>query len=119
MREMLSISDPQSIGGPTFPTPSPSPVSDSLGDRDANASPGYPIIFPIGTSAATISTVTGVTDGLSFPTTTTVALGNTALDAALSLVDFNVFRGNVIQAIDILDQKIRDILAVTEPTCPA
>ena len=119
MREMLSISDPQSIGGPTFPTPSPSPVSDSLGDRSENASPGYPIIFPIGTSGATITTVTGVTDGLSFPTTTTVALGNTALDAALSLVDFNVFRGNVIQAIDILDQKIRDILAVTEPTCPA
>ena len=54
-------------------------------------------------------------------TGTKVGQGNTALDAALSLVDFNVFRarGNVIQAIDILDQKIRDILAVTEPTCQA
>ena len=39
--------------------------------------------------------------------------------AALSLFDFNLFRGNVIQAIDILDQKIRDILDVLEPTCPS
>ena len=31
--------------------------------------------------------------------------------------DFNNFREASIQAIDILDQKIRDILAVTEPTC--
>ena len=38
---------------------------------------------------------------------------------ALSMFDFNLFRWNVIQAIDILDQKIRDMLDVTEPTCPA
>ena len=37
--------------------------------------------------------------------------------SALSLLDFNIFRGNVQNAINILDQKLRDILAVQEPTC--
>ena len=118
LNEVLAISDPQSIGGTTAPTPSTNPVSDSLGDRTAGASPGYPILFPLGTSATTISLISGVTDGLSFPVGSTTSMGTTAANTALSIVDFNVFRGNVIQAIDILDQKIRDILAVTQPTCP-
>ena len=118
LNELLAISDPQSTSGTTAPTPSNNPVSDSLGDRTAGASPGYPILFPIGTSATSISLITGVTDGLSFPTSITTAHGNLASNVALSVADFNIFRQNVIQTIDILDQKIRDILAVTQPTCP-
>jgi len=37
---------------------------------------------------------------------------------ALSIVDFNNFRAKVEDAINILDGKIRQILAVQEPTCP-
>ena len=49
-----------------------------------------------------------------------VSDGATAvINTAPSILDFNIFRSNVIQAIDILDQKIRDILAVMPPTtCP-
>ena len=118
MKEVLALQDPQSTKGTTAPTPSPSAVSTSLGDRTEGSSPGYPIVFPIGTSDTSISLISGATDGLSFPTGMTTAHGNLASNTALSLIDFNIFRGNVIQAIDILDQKIRDILAVTEPTCP-
>ena len=119
LNELLAISDPQSIGGLTAPTPSNNPVSDSLGDRTAGASPGYPILFPIGTSPTTPTLIPGVTDGLAFPTrTTTSIMGTLPSNTALSIADFNIFRGNVIQAVDILDQKIRDILAVAQPTCP-
>ena len=118
LNDVLAISDPQSTSsGTTAPTPSSNPVSDSLGDRTAGASPGYPILFPLGTSATTISLISGVTDGLSFPTSTTTSLGTLASNTALSIADFNIFRGNVIQAVDILDQKIRDILAITPPSC--
>jgi len=37
---------------------------------------------------------------------------------ALSILDFNTFRSKVEDAINILDGKIREILAVQEPTCP-
>jgi len=37
---------------------------------------------------------------------------------ALSILDFNTFRSKVEDAINILDGKIRQILAVQEPTCP-
>ena len=49
-----------------------------------------------------------------------VSDGATAvINIAPSILDFNIFRSNVIQAIDILDQKFRDILAVMPPTtCP-
>ena len=49
----------------------------------------------------------------------TRALGDGTHSVALSIVDFNVFRFNVINGFNILDQKIRDILAVQEPTCAA
>ena len=49
----------------------------------------------------------------------TRALGDSTHSVALSIVDFNVFRFNVINGFNILDQKIRDILAVQEPTCAA
>jgi len=37
---------------------------------------------------------------------------------ALSILDFNTFRSKVEDAINILDGKIRQILAVQEPSCP-
>ena len=119
LNDLLDLSDPQAASsGSTAPTPSsPTAVSDSLGDR-TEGSASYPILFPVGTSATSISLVSGVTDGLTFPTGKTTAEGNTVYSACLSIVDFNLFRGNTIQAIDILDQKIRDILAITKPTCP-
>jgi len=44
---------------------------------------------------------------------TTATIDNTAL----SIADFNTFRKNVAAAIRTLDDKIREILAVTPPTC--
>ena len=38
-------------------------------------------------------------------------------NTALSIKDFNTFRQNVAAAIRTLDDKIREMLAVTTPTC--
>ena len=113
----MDISYPQSTGGSTAPTPSPNAVSAPLGDRTAGATPGYPIVFPLGTAAEAVTLQSPGTDGLSFPTGISAIIGSSPASHALSITDFNLFRTNVIQAIDILDQKIRDILAVTEPSC--
>ena len=45
-------------------------------------------------------------------------LGDDADSVALSIVEFNSFRIMVIDAINILDLKIREILNVPAPTCP-
>ena len=112
----MDISYPQSTGGSTAPTPSPNAVSDKLGDTTAG-SKSYPILYPIG-SGGSIS-LNGLTDnGLWYPTGTTVSSGDTTNSAALSIADFNIFRESVINTVNILDQKIRDILDVTKPTCP-
>ena len=108
----------------TFPPiPSnPTAVSCYLGDRTAGASPGYPIVFPLSTSALAISTTTNVDDGIAYPTMNTVAFCATvpcnAANTALSIADFNRFRSDVKASIDILDQKIRDILMIAPASCP-
>ena len=112
----MDISYPQSSSGTTAPTPSPNAVSEKIGDT-TEGSKSYPILFPVG-SGSSISLTTGLTDGLWFPTGTTVSSGATSSSAALSITDFNIFRGNMISALNVLDQKIRDILDVTKPTCP-
>ena len=126
LKTLLEIPNPAAIttGDTTAPTPSPNPVSESLGDRTVGSSPGYPILFPLGPSSTPIGTSIPSTDsglgGLTFAIGTVWAISNTIpSNTALSVFDFNLFRWNVIQAIDILDKKIRDMLDVTEPTCPA
>ena len=117
---MLLIAHPQATTGDA-PTPSSNPVSHSLGDRVSQADPGYPIVFPLGPSFGSLSSKydSGLA-GITMPTQSVMGISNSdATLTALSMFDFNLFRWNVIQAIDILDQKIRDMLDVTEPTCPA
>merc|ERR1712029_93294 len=46
------------------------------------------------------------------------ALGTTTDTVALSVSDFNLFRQQMIIAINLLDQSIRDIVAGTPPNCP-
>ena len=108
----------------TFPTiPSnPTAVSCYIGDRTAGASPGYPILFPLSSTAGlSISTTTNVDDGLAYPGTTQTFCSSTvsctAGNTALSIADFNRFRSNVKASIDILDQKIRDILMIAPASC--
>ena len=38
--------------------------------------------------------------------------------SGLSILDFNTFRSKVEDGFNIIDQKIRDLLAVAEPKCP-
>ena len=105
---------------PTTPS-NPTAVSCYLGDRTAGASPGYPIVFPLSTSAMAIATSLA-DNGIAYPTTMTTAFCSTApcnaANTALSIADFNVFRGRVKASIDILDQKIREIVMIAAATCP-
>ena len=120
LKTLLAIPSPGAVVGDA-PTPSTNPVSTSLGDRTDGATPGYPIIFPLGPSGGVMSGTTDPTlGGLTFATSLVYGISNTnPSTTALSMFDFNLFRWNVIQSIDIIDQKIRDILDVMEPTCPA
>ena len=120
------MADPDYTGG-TPATPSPNPVSAVLGDAVAG-SDSLAILYPIGKNGGQAISSAGNPglDGLAFPLAQvalpgfgTTALGDTNANVALSIMDFNLFRISVIGGFDILDQKIRDILAVQEPTCPA
>ena len=120
--EVLTVADPEFVSG-LAPTPSPNPVSAVLGDAVAGSN-SLAILYPIGKDGgqAISSTGNSALDGLTFPLAPivgTIAIGDTNADVALSIMDFNLFRINVINGFNILDQKIRDILAVQEPTCPA
>jgi len=95
------------------PTPDPNPVSRLIGDR-TNAL--YQIIFPITAGGAAV-TAGLIADGLLL-TGTSNALGTTTDTAALSISDFNNFRLNMIDALNILDQSVRDIVSPTPPSCP-
>ena len=80
----------------------------------------YTVIFPVGAiSGQTVSTLNAV-PGLTITQTTqtNTAASTTVANTAPSILDFNLLRSNMIQAIDILDQKIRDIVMTTAPTCP-
>ena len=122
--EVLTVADPEFVSG-LAPTPSPNPVSAVLGDTVAG-SDSLAILYPIGKDGGQAISSTGnpALDGLTFPLTQIPGIGTTAIgdlsgNVALSITDFNLFRINVINGFNILDQKIRDILAVQEPTCPA
>jgi len=119
---LLTVPNPEYAVGDA-PTPASNPVSQSLGDRNFGSDPGYPVIFPLGPSAGTLADKRDITlGGLTFATGTPpsvfeISNTNTAT-TAVSMFDFNLFRWNVIQTVDILDQKIRDMLDIMEPTCP-
>ena len=120
--EVLTVADPEFVSG-LAPTPSPNPVSAVLGDAVAG-SDSLAILYPIGKDGGKAISSTGnpSLDGLAFPLAQlfgTTAIGDLNANVALSIIDFNLFRINVINGFNILDQKIRDILAVQEPTCPA
>ena len=120
--EVLTLADPEFVSG-LAPTPSPNPVSAVLGDAVAG-SDSLAILYPIGKDGGKAISSTGnpSLDGLAFPLAQlfgTTAIGDLNANVALSIIDFNLFRINVINGFNILDQKIRDILAVQEPTCPA
>ena len=120
--EVLTVANPEFVSG-LAPTPSPNPVSAVLGDAVAG-SDSLAILYPIGKDGGQAISSTGnpSLDGLAFPLAQlfgTTAIGDLNANVALSIIDFNLFRINVINGFNILDQKIRDILAVHEPTCPA
>ena len=105
---------------PTTPS-NPTAVSCYLGDRTAGASPGYQIQNPLSNTAGlNVSTTPNTDDGLAYPNNTTsfcTTAPCTATNTALSIADFNTFRSNVKASIDILDQKIRDILMIAPASC--
>ena len=120
--EVLTVADPEFVSG-LAATPSPNPVSAVLGDAVAGSN-SLAILYPIGKDGGQAISSTGnpSLDGLAFPLAQlfgTTAIGDLNANVALSIIDFNLFRINVINGFNILDQKIRDILAVQEPTCPA
>ena len=75
------------------------------------------VLYGNGATATVVSQASGLatisTTILTRLDFTTTSIANTAL----SIADFNTFRKNVAAAIRTLDDKIREMLAVTTPTC--
>lgn len=113
---ILENSGPQYNSSATSfpPLPSPNPVSAAINSINGT---GYPIFFPITAGGAPVSGGS-ITDGLNIADGTPSALGTTTDTVALSVSDFNLFRQQMIIAINLLDQSIRDIVAGTPPNCP-
>ena len=75
------------------------------------------VLYGNGATATAISAASGLA---AIATSAMVRLDSAATtidNSALSITDFNTFRKNVAAAIRTLDDKIREILAVTAPTC--
>lgn len=118
LSNLLKVAKPEYITNPATipPTPSPNPVSGNLGSStgqwpifNAIVAPGAsPAALPVGTFPLNGATIRAWKP-----------LDSTNSDsAAVSLVDFNNFRLSVVNVIDILDFKMREILSVSRPTCP-
>ena len=76
------------------------------------------ILYADGATATAITASKGLTAITTSQFQELVKSGATTIDnTALSIADFNTFRQNVAAAIRTLDDKIREILAVTAPSC--
>ena len=91
-------------------TPTPNPVSAAIGSSTGS---DYIILFPITAATGTAATLTSgsIPDGLSTAAATAQVLGATMDQAALSITDFNFFRLQMLQALNLIDQSIRDIVS--------
>ena len=75
------------------------------------------VLYGNGATATAISAASGLA-AISTSILTRIDSTTTTIDnVGLSIVDFNTFRKNVAAAIRTLDDKIREMLAVTTPTC--
>ena len=75
------------------------------------------VLYGNGATATAISAASGLA-AISTSILTRIDSTTTTIDnVGLSITDFNTFRKNVAAAIRTLDDKIREILAVTAPTC--
>ena len=76
------------------------------------------ILYADGATATAITASKGLAAITTSQFQKLVKSGATTIDnTALSIADFNTFRQNVAAAIRTLDDKIREILAVTAPSC--
>ena len=75
------------------------------------------VLYGNGATATAISAASGLA-AISTSILTRIDSTTTTIDnVGLSITDFNTFRKNVAAAIRTLDDKIREMLAVTTPTC--
>ena len=112
---LVNTPDPAFMPGVTPPTPT-DPISQSIGQATGTS---WPILSPIGAAPGGTPVTLGAGDaGLDLSIPTTAIDGATSMSAALSVADFNLFRLQAIQAIDALDNKMRQVLSVPAPTCP-
>jgi len=95
--------------------PAPNPVSGLLGSRTGTF-PVFQALTSGDLSGAAPAAGTLPLEGLELRGSR--QLGDDGDSVALSVVEFNTFRIMVIDAINILDLKIREILNVPAPTCP-
>jgi len=132
MRTLLGIADPTirtdtgitTAGDVQVTTNAGNPaiVSTNLGSRTASSYQLTGCVVGIPTTAGTITVPTANLNGLSFAGTDCTQTPNAAVvatiaNSAVSIADFNIFRLRMVDAINALDQKLRDALATTQPTC--
>lgn len=132
MRTLLGIADPTirtdtglaTAGDVQVTTNAGNPaiVSTNLGSKTASSYQLTGCVVGFVTGSPTITVPTANLNGLSFAGANcalTPGAGGAATidDSAVSIADFNIFRLRMVDAINALDQKLRDALATTQPTC--
>ena len=92
------------------------PALGGTADDEIDPTGGYTIVSPLAAMAKAITFPTGLTG----PTTTTAlatAAPVTGQNSALSIEDFNIFRQKVAEAFNSVQNKIDQILNVTDVDC--
>ena len=129
MKALLALSDPTmgSTSGNTGVSGSSSTAvrsstttSEVARHLDTLGSDAYvltKVIHGTGSTATAISAASGLAAIATSAMDKLDDAATTIDNTALSITDFNTFRKNVAAAIRTLDDKIREILAVTDPTC--
>ena len=112
LQSLLMIANPEfTIATSPVSKPSPNPVS-------AATDAGIYFVIPITSDGGAMNANTAAYPGFNYDDGT-MTLGNTEDSAALSIAGFHQFRSEVIDMINILDNKIREILSASNTVqCP-
>jgi len=113
MQNLLSVMQPEITSSSAPDAPMPNPVSDAIGSDSGS---DYLILFPITDGGAPLTDGT-IPDGLNIDAAFPGSLGTDMNTAALSITDFNFFRIQMVRALRVLDQSIRDILDIPFDGC--
>ena len=112
----LAMNEAKASLGNVAISPGTDPASKALGTRKGTGATAYELTKCIASAGGASSEA----DGLTYASGTqcvVLAAGNTDTEA-LTVTDFNLFRLRVVDALNTFENKFRELIAITDLTCP-